>query len=191
MLEIGKYNDLEVVKKVDFGLYLKSGELEILLPLKYIAEGTKIGDVLNVFIYKDSEDRVIATTLKPYAIVDEFAFLRVKEVNQTGAFLDWGIEKDLVVPFREQGKKMEEGKKYVVRIYLDHSSERLAASALTEQVSVLVSLGENKVRQQNPAMASRFRNQRLKLLFQVLNRWRIERRAKCALLRQGEHSKTC
>lgn len=130
MLKIGKYNELEVVKRLDFGLYLKSDELEILLPIKYVAEGTNIGDILNVFIYKDSEDRIIATTLTPYAIVDEFAFLRVKQVNQTGAFLDWGIEKDLLVPFREQGKKMEEGRKYVVRIYLDHSSERIAASAL-------------------------------------------------------------
>ena len=130
MLEIGKYNDLEVIKKVDFGLYLLADDLEILLPLKYIARGTEVGDILNVFIYKDSEDRLIATTLKPYAILDEFAYLQVKEVNQTGAFLDWGIAKDLLVPFREQGKLMEQGKKYIVRIYLDASTNRIAASAL-------------------------------------------------------------
>ena len=129
MLGLGKFNDLKVIKKVDFGVYLKSDDLEILLPLKYVPEGLRQGEVINVFIYKDSEDRLIATTLKPYAIVDEFAYLRVKQVNQTGAFLDWGIEKDLLVPFREQGKKMEEGKRYMVRIYLDQSTQRIAASA--------------------------------------------------------------
>ena len=129
MVEIGKYNELKVLKKVDFGIYLEAGEHEILMPLKYVPEGTEPGDIITAFIYRDSEDRLIATTLKPYAIVDEFAYLQVKDVNSLGAFLDWGLEKDLLVPFREQLQTMEAGRKYVVRIYLDQPSQRIAASA--------------------------------------------------------------
>ena len=129
MLKIGQYNELKVSHKVDFGVYLQSDRAEILLPKKYVPEGTEPGQVLNVFVYTDSEDRLIATTLKPYATVGEFAYLKAKAVNNVGAFLDWGLEKDLFVPFKEQEKKMEEGRSYVVFIYLDLNSDRIAASA--------------------------------------------------------------
>ena len=128
MVEIGNYNELEVAKFVDFGLYLDSEDGEILLPLKWIPEGVELGDKLNVFIYRDSEDRMIATTLKPKATVGQFAALEVKESSSIGAFLDWGLEKDLFVPFHNQRQPMEVGKKYVVYIYLDDSSDRIAGS---------------------------------------------------------------
>ncbi len=129
MVEIGNYNELEVAKFVDFGLYLDSEDGEILLPLKWIPEGVQLGDKMNVFIYRDSEDRMIATTLKPKATVGQFAALEVKEASQIGAFMDWGLEKDLFVPFNNQRFPMEVGQKYVVYIYLDDSSDRIAGSA--------------------------------------------------------------
>ena len=129
MVEIGNYNELEVAKFVDFGLYLDSEDGEILLPLKWIPEGVELGDKMNVFIYRDSEDRMIATTLKPKATVGQFAALEVKEASQIGAFMDWGLEKDLFVPFHNQRYPMEVGQKYVVYIYLDDSSDRIAGSA--------------------------------------------------------------
>lgn len=129
MLYIGRYNELKVSRRTDIGVYLQARDEDILLPKKYVPEGTKEGDVLNVFVYTDSEDRPIATTLKPYACVGEFAYLRVKEVSRVGAFLDWGLEKDLLVPFSEQEQKMEEGKSYIVAVYLDFNTDRVAASA--------------------------------------------------------------
>ncbi len=130
MVRIGDYNTLKVVKEVDFGVYLDGGESgEILMPLKYVPEGTKPDDEIEVFVYSDSEDRLIATAETPFAKVNEFACLKVKAVNKFGAFLDWGILKDLLVPFREQKTDMEEGKFYVVFIYLDEKTNRLAASA--------------------------------------------------------------
>lgn len=130
MAEIGKYNTLEVVKKVDFGIYLDGGgQGEILLPTRYVPENTEEGDSLDVFIYLDSEDRIIATTEEPFATVDEFAFLKVKAVTSVGAFLDWGLPKDLFVPFREQKNRMAEGESYVVYIYFDIESKRIAASS--------------------------------------------------------------
>jgi uncharacterized protein len=102
-LQLGQYNTLEVIKELDFGLYLDGhdGE-EILIPRVYVPEGTKIGDFLTVFLYRDSEDRLIATTLKPFAVVGDFAFLQVRDVSKLGVFLDWGLMKDLLVPFGEQ-----------------------------------------------------------------------------------------
>jgi uncharacterized protein len=129
MIQIGAYNELEIVKKVDFGVYLGIDDVEILLPTKWIPPGVKIGDVINVFIFRDSDDRLIATTVKPFAIANSFAFLEVKQVNNTGAFLDWGMDKDLLVPFREQATPMEEGKSYVVFVYEDEQSNRLIASS--------------------------------------------------------------
>ena len=128
MVSIGNYNELEVAKFVDFGVYLDSEDGEILLPIKYVPENLELGDKLNVFIYRDSEDRMIATTLKPKATVGQFAALEVKESSSIGAFLDWGLEKDLFVPFHNQRQPMEVGKKYVVYIYLDDSSDRIAGS---------------------------------------------------------------
>ncbi len=129
MVNIGEYNELEVVKELEFGIYLRVDDVEILMPTKWVPEGTRIGDMLNVFIYRDSDDRLIATTMVPFATANTFAFLEVKDANAMGAFLDWGMQKDLLVPFREQPVKMEPGKSYVVFVYVDDISNRLVASA--------------------------------------------------------------
>ena len=129
-IELGKFNQLKVVKFVDFGLYLDGGDDgEILLPLRYVPEGVKEGDVLNVFLYLDNEERLVATTQTPLVQVGEFAFLEVNWVNQYGAFLNWGLMKDLFVPFREQKMRMVQGKSYIVYCYQDKESYRLMASA--------------------------------------------------------------
>ena len=130
MVQIGKYNTLRIVKELDFGIYLDGEEYgEILMPKRYVPDNCKIDDTIEAFIYFDSEDRIIATTEKPIAIVGDFAFLKVVSVNSVGAFLDWGLPKDLLVPFREQKVNMEEGKSYIVYIYVDYASKRIAASA--------------------------------------------------------------
>jgi len=129
MVEIGKLNNLRVVKAVDFGVYLDGEELgEILLPKKYVPKNIKTDSAIEVFIYLDSEDRIIATTQKPLAKVGEFASLKVVSISTVGAFLNWGLEKDLLVPYREQKQHMIEGKYYVVYIYLDEKSNRIVAS---------------------------------------------------------------
>lgn len=134
MAEIGKLNTLRVVKEVDFGMYLDGGEHgEILLPKRYVPENAKPEDLLDVFIYLDSEDRIIATTETPYIKIGEFACLKVVAVTPMGAFLDWGLMKDLFVPFREQKLKMEEGRWYIVTVYLDPETKRLVASAKIEK----------------------------------------------------------
>jgi len=125
MLKIGNYNTLKVVKEVDFGLYLESGKGEILIPSKYVPQNTRIGDELEVFVYTDSEDRLIATTLSPIAVVGEFAAMTVKDVTDFGAFLDWGIQKDLLVPNNEQHRKLYKGQKTVVRVCLDPRTDRV------------------------------------------------------------------
>lgn len=124
-MEIGNYYELEVAKEVDFGVYLESELGEILLPLKYVPEGTQPGDVLRVFLHKDSEDRLLATTLEPKGKVGDFVPLQVKDTTPHGAFMDWGLEKDLFVPNREQHTPFQEGKTYVIKICLDHKSDRL------------------------------------------------------------------
>ncbi len=135
MLEIGKYNTLSVAREVDFGYYLATDDgREILLPRKYAPENTAIGDEIKVFVYTDSDDRLIATTETPYATVGEFAYLQVSDVNSTGAFLDWGITaKDLLVPFSQQKARMNRGGIYLVYVYLDDASKRVAASARIER----------------------------------------------------------
>ncbi len=130
MIEIGNYNTLRVVKEVDFGIYLDGGEAgEILMPLKYVPKNVKPEDEIEVFIYSDTEDRLIATTETPIAKVNEFAHLKVNAVNKYGAFLEWGIIKELLVPFREQKVDMEKDFSYIVYIYLDKDTDRLVASA--------------------------------------------------------------
>ena len=129
MLKIGEYNDLKIIKQVDFGVYLGIDNQEILLPTKWVPREAKIGDTITVFIIRDSDDRLLATTVKPFATANTFAFLEVKQVNNIGAFLDWGMDKDLLVPFREQANQMEEGKSYVVFVYEDEQSNRLIASS--------------------------------------------------------------
>jgi len=134
MAILGKVNPLKVVKVVDFGVYLDGGsDGEILLPKRYVPEVCELGDTLSVFIYNDSEDRLIATTEKPYVMVGEFAALEVVEVNEVGAFLDWGLMKHLMVPFREQKIKMEEGRRYPVFVFVDFDSKRITASAKIEK----------------------------------------------------------
>lgn len=132
MVEVGKHNRLEVVKELDFGIYLQDEEdetiVEILMPTKWVPENTQIGDFIDAFILRDSEGRLIATTQKPFAIADTFAYLEVKQVNDTGAFLAWGMDKDLLVPYREQAQKMEAGKSYVVFVFVDEETNRLVAS---------------------------------------------------------------
>lgn len=133
-IELGKFNVLEIVKTVDFGVYLDGGEEgEILLPTRYVPEEYNIGDFLNVFLYLDNEERLIATTLTPLVQVGEFACLEVSWVNEYGAFLNWGLMKDLFVPFREQKMKMLVGKKYVVHAHIDEDSYRIVASAKVER----------------------------------------------------------
>ena len=134
MIHLGRLNKLRIVKEVNFGLYLDGGEAsEILLPSRYQPQKFEIDEMLEVFVYKDSEDRIIATTEVPYATVDEFAFLEVVAVDKFGAFLKWGLMKDLFVPFGEQKVKMEAGKRYIVRVYLDELTQRIAASSKIEK----------------------------------------------------------
>ncbi|MFT4522655.1 MAG: putative RNA-binding protein (virulence factor B family) [Bacteroidia bacterium] len=129
MIEVGKLNKLTVLRDTSVGMFL--GDLlggEVLLPIKYIPENTKVDDELEVFIYKDSEDRIIATNLTPLAQLNSFACLTVSDVSSVGAFLDWGLEKDLLVPYREQNIHLEVGKKILVYVYLDETSNRIVAS---------------------------------------------------------------
>ena len=130
MAKIGRHNLLEVIKFEPQGAYLQAGWLgEVLLPKRYVPEGCEVGDPLNVFIYLDSSDRFIATTQKPRAQVGEVAFLEVKDVNRVGAFMDWGLPKDLLVPFNQQQETMEAGKSYLVYLYTDEETHRIAASS--------------------------------------------------------------
>jgi uncharacterized protein len=130
MLFIGKYNYLTIERVTSVGMFLSDVEgEEVLLPNQYITDDMQVGDQIKVFVYLDSEDRPVATTQTPKIIRNEFAFLEVKDVSEHGAFLDWGLIKDLFVPFREQPKPMEIGEKYVVFLYLDQKTQRLLASA--------------------------------------------------------------
>jgi len=125
MIKLGEFNTLEILRSTSVGLFLGDDEgNDILLPIKYMPETYEIGDKLNVFCYLDYEERPIATNIDPDVIVNEFQLLQVAEVNEVGAFLDWGLEKHLLVPFREQRNKMQEGQWYVVYCYLDEKSNR-------------------------------------------------------------------
>ena len=129
MVEIGRFNTLTVVKIVDFGIYLDGGERgEILMPKEYVPDNCFPDDEIKAFVYFDSEDRIIATTEVPYVQVGEFAFMKVVATSSVGAFLDWGLRKDLLVPFREQRDPMAEGKSYLVYAYVDKVSDRIVAS---------------------------------------------------------------
>ena len=132
MIELGKKQTLTVVKTVDFGVYLaekddKEGKDSVLLPAKQVPAGTKAGDELTVFIYKDSKDRLIATTKEPMLQVGQTAVLKVSQVTRIGAFLNWGLEKDLLLPYHEQTTRMQEGKDVLVALYID-KSQRLCAT---------------------------------------------------------------
>lgn len=130
MIEIGKYASLEVLKEVEFGLYLDAQALgEVLLPNKFVPDNTQVGDTLDVFLYQDSENRVIATTQKPKVQLGEVAYLRCVDVNKVGAFFDWGLDKDLLVPFSEQHKPLEKDKSYIITVYKSEQDGRLVASS--------------------------------------------------------------
>ena len=133
-IRLGDYNRMTVVKTVDFGVYLDGGEEgEVLLPARYVPDGCKEGDELEVFVYLDNEERLVATTQTPLAKVGDFACLEVSWVNEYGAFLNWGLMKDLFCPFREQKMKMEKGKRYIIHVHIDHESHRIVASAKVER----------------------------------------------------------
>lgn len=132
-LSLGKMNHMKVVRKADFGLYLDGGPTgDVLLPNRYVPKGTRIGDEIDVFIYLDQDERPVATTERPLAMVGDFAFLTVAWVNEFGAFLDWGLMKDVFCPFREQKRRMEKGRAYMVHIHLDEETYRIVASAKIE-----------------------------------------------------------
>lgn len=133
-VEIGKVNKLKVLREVSIGVYLDGDTIgDVLLPKRYVPEGTKEGDEVEVFIHLDSEDRLIATTERPLAQVGEFAWLKVVSVSKFGAFLDWGLMKDLLVPFREQKEKMEGDRYYAVYVYFDDETGRIVASAKVDR----------------------------------------------------------
>ena len=134
MIKLGDYNTLKIVKSVDFGLYLDGGdEGEILLPSRYVPKKAKIGDEIEVFIYLDQDEKLIATTLKPLAKVGEFAWLECAWTNEYGAFLNWGLMKDLFCPFREQKQRMLKGQRYYVYVMEDEKTHRLMATAKVER----------------------------------------------------------
>ncbi|TDX10259.1 S1 RNA-binding domain-containing protein [Flavobacterium sp. S87F.05.LMB.W.Kidney.N] len=139
MLEIGKYNTLTILRDTKVGLFLgdpendPEGIHDVLLPNKYVPKEFEIGEELIVFVYLDHEQRPVATTLVPYILLNEFALLRVNYINNVGAFMDWGMEKDILVPFKEQARPMEKGKRYLVYLYMDKQTNRLVASSKTNQ----------------------------------------------------------
>jgi len=134
MVKIGNFNTLKVARMVDFGAYLAAGNgIDILLPMRYMPHGLAVGDEINVFIYTDSEDRLIATTETPLIQVGEFGYLKVVDVNQIGAFLEWGLPKHLLVPFREQKTRMLKGGVYLVYVYLDDVTKRVVATTKIEK----------------------------------------------------------
>lgn len=130
MLAIGEYHTLKIDRDTDPGLFLTDDDgNDVLLPNKYKPESYEIGDDLKVFVYLDHEERPVATTLKPFVKLDEFGYLKCVEVTEIGAFMDWGLEKHLFVPFKEQAAKMREGERYLIFCYLDELSERLVGSS--------------------------------------------------------------
>ncbi|MEN8928660.1 MAG: S1-like domain-containing RNA-binding protein [Flavobacteriales bacterium] len=130
MIQLGEINKLTILRSTDNGFYLiDEEENEVLLPNNYIKDGWAIGDEVEVFVFNDSEDRLTATTVIPKIELNGFALLQVNDVNSVGAFLNWGLPKDLFVPFKEQKHKMREGKFYVVTMFLDYDTERLVASS--------------------------------------------------------------
>lgn len=127
---LGRINELKVLRLVSIGAYLEwETEDGVLLPIRYLPQGTHVGDILSVFVYHDNEGRLIATTLHPYALVGEVAYLSCVGVSGSGAFLEWGIHKDLFVPFAEQQGRMQEGSSYLVYLYIDRVSGKIVGSA--------------------------------------------------------------
>ncbi len=149
MIKIGHTYELEVIKTVDFGVYLDAKDLgEVLLPRKHAPHDVSEGDTFDVFLYLDSEDRPVATTQKPRACVGEFAYLSVLDTTNVGAFLDWGLDKDVLVPFAEQHRTMEVGSSYLVYLYLDKVDGRVTASSKIDKF-----LDDNKPHDYKPRQA--------------------------------------
>ncbi|MGN6569500.1 MAG: CvfB family protein [Flavipsychrobacter sp.] len=145
MVQVGNYNTLKVVKHVDFGVYLDGGDgQEILLPKRFVPKGLNEGDEVEVFIYHDSDNRLVATTQKPLGIVGDIVMLNVVSVTNQGAFLDWGLMKDIFVPLSQQESKMRVGNSYLVKIYIDEQTGRVAA---TERISKFLSNYELTVKE--------------------------------------------
>lgn len=135
MIPIGQHQDLTILRHTTVGLFLgdEEGDEDVLLPNKYCPENFEIGEKVNVFVYRDHEERIIATNLQPKILLHQFALLRVTSVSNIGAFMDWGLEKELLVPFREQRQKMEEGRWYIVYLDLDAKTDRLYATNKIEK----------------------------------------------------------
>lgn len=134
MFELGKWNDLSIVRFTDHGAYLDGGNgVEILMPRRYVRDEMRPGDVVHVFVYLDQSEMLVATTEKPLAQVGEFAWLKVSWINEYGAFLNWGLMKDLFVPFSEQKMNMMEGRNYIVHIHVDPQTCRIVGSAKVER----------------------------------------------------------
>jgi len=146
-IKVGEYNTLEVARAFDFGLYLGEGKDVVLLPKRYVPPGVQPGDTLNVFVYHDSENRLIATTQQPLGIVGDIVLLRVVSITPQGAFMDWGLMKDLFVPKSKQLIGMRLGGDYLVKIYLDEQTGRVAA---TEKFESLLSNEQLTVKEQEP-----------------------------------------
>lgn len=132
MAETGRFNRLKVVRKLDAGVLLDGGELgEVFMPRSFSSNEYDVGDTVDVFIFYDSDGQLLATTKRPFAVVGEFALLKVVSITPVGAFLDWGLKKDLLVPFSEQKEKMTEGRSYIVYVYRDERTNRIVASSKT------------------------------------------------------------
>ena len=133
-LQLGKRNQLKVLREKEHGLYLEGGDIgDILLPKRYVPEGTKVGDILDVFLYLDQEERLVATTEHPLIEVGQFAYLECTWTNEYGAYLNWGLMKDLFCPFREQKVRMQRGKRYQVYCYIDDKTYRIVCSSKIEK----------------------------------------------------------
>ncbi len=132
-MKLGEYNTLQIARTTNVGLFLTDGNQDVLLPKKYVPKNYEVNEEITVFLYLDHEERLVATTLEPKIYLNEFALLKVNYSNEFGAFMDWGLEKDLFIPFREQARKMEAGKRYLVYMYLDEKTNRLVGSSKLNQ----------------------------------------------------------
>ena len=135
MIRLGEKQVLKVVRMKDFGMYVGDAEEAVLLPRKYVPAGTQVGDEVEVFVYRDSSDRLIATTEEPMLTLGQVGLLRVKEIGKIGAFLDWGLEKDLFLPYKEQSVQVRPGKSYPVALYIDKSKRLCATMKISEYLS--------------------------------------------------------
>ena len=143
-LQLGKRNQLKVLREKEHGLYLEGGDIgDILLPKRYVPQGTKVGDILDVFLYLDQEERLIATTEHPLIEVGQFAYLECTWTNEYGAYLNWGLMKDLFCPFREQKVRMQRGKRYQVYCYIDDKTYRIVCSSKIEKFQKAISEKQN------------------------------------------------